>query len=48
MTGVNPKLVGKIIERVYLDFILENNCIIRQVPFIVVDNDYDVTLDIIF
>jgi hypothetical protein len=44
MKGVNPKLVGKITERVYLDFILENNCIIRQVPFSVVDNDYDVIL----
>jgi hypothetical protein len=44
MTGVNPKLIGNITERVYLDFILENNCIIRQVPFSVVDNDYDVIL----
>jgi hypothetical protein len=44
MTGVNPKVIGKITERVYLDFILENNCIIRQVPFSVVDNDYDVIL----
>jgi len=40
ITGVNPKLIGDITERVYLDFILENNCIIRQVPFSVVDNDY--------
>jgi hypothetical protein len=40
MTGVNPKVIGKI----YLDFILENNCIIRQVPFSVMDNDYDVIL----
>ncbi len=44
MTGVNPKVIGKITERVYLDCILENNCIIRQVLFSVVDNDYDVIL----
>ena len=44
MTGVNPKVIGKITEMVYLDFILENNCIIRQVPFSVMDNDYDVIL----
>ena len=48
MTGVNPKVIGKITERVYLDFILENNCIIRQVPFSVTDNDYDVSLAINF
>jgi len=44
MTGIYPKVIGKITERVYLDFILENNCIIRQVPFIVMDNDYDAIL----
>ena len=44
MTGVNPKVEVKITERVFLDFILENYFIIRQVPFSVVDNDYDVIL----
>jgi len=48
MTRVNPKVIGKITERVYLDLILENNCIIRQVPFSVTDNDYDVSLAINF
>jgi hypothetical protein len=44
MTGVNPKVIGKVTERVYLDFILANNCIIRLVLFSVMDNDYDVIL----
>jgi len=48
MTRVNPKVIGKITERVYLDLILENNCIIRQKPFSVTDNDYDVSLAINF
>jgi len=44
MTGVNPKVEVKITERVFLDFILENYFIIRQVPFSVVDNDNYVIL----
>ncbi len=44
MTGVNPKIIGTITERVYLDFILKNNCIIRQVQLSVMDNDYNVIL----
>jgi hypothetical protein len=48
MTRVNPKVIGKITERVYLDLILENNCIIRQVPFSVTEYDYDVSLAINF